>query len=51
MLLDHVGLADDARRLDDAVTTVYADGKVLPVDQGGTAGTTAFAAAVADALG
>jgi hypothetical protein len=36
--------------LDDAVAAVYAEGKVLPVDQGGTAGTTAFAAAVADAI-
>ncbi len=46
MLLDHVGLGDAARRLDDAVAAVYADGKVLPVDQGGTAGTTEFAHAV-----
>ncbi|MDQ1424283.1 MAG: 3-isopropylmalate dehydrogenase [Acidimicrobiaceae bacterium] len=50
MLLDHLGLADAAQHLDDAVATVYAEGKVLPVDQGGTAGTTAFAAAVADAI-
>jgi isocitrate/isopropylmalate dehydrogenase len=51
MLLDHLGLAAAARRLDDAVATVYSEGKVLPVDQGGTAGTTAFAAAVAAAVG
>jgi isocitrate/isopropylmalate dehydrogenase len=51
MLLEHLGLADEAQRLDDAISAVYAQGKVLPVDQGGTAGTTAFAAAVADALG
>ena len=51
MLLDHLGLADPARRLEDAVATVYSDGKVLPTDQGGTSGTTEFAAAVADALG
>jgi isocitrate/isopropylmalate dehydrogenase len=51
MLLDHLGLAAAARHLDDAVTAVYSHGKVLPVDQGGTAGTTAFAQAVGDALG
>ena len=51
MLLEHVGLADAARRLDDAISTVYAEGKLLPVDQGGTAGTTEFAAAVAAVLG
>jgi isocitrate/isopropylmalate dehydrogenase len=51
MLLEHLGLGDAAQRLDGAVTTVYADGKVLPADQGGTAGTTEFARAVVDALG
>ena len=51
MLLDHVGLADHAARLDAAVTGVYAAGEVLPVDQGGTASTTAFADAVVAALG
>ena len=39
MLLEHVGLADHAARLDAAVTAVYAAGAVLPVDQGGTAST------------
>ncbi len=51
MLLEHVGLGDHAARLDAAVTAVYAKGDVLPADQGGTATTTAFAAAVVDALG
>jgi isocitrate/isopropylmalate dehydrogenase len=51
MLLAHLGLPAEAERLDAAVTRVYADGKVLPVDQGGAASTTAFAAAVAAALG
>jgi isocitrate/isopropylmalate dehydrogenase len=50
MLLEHVALTDAARRLEDAVATVYSNGKVLPVDQGGAAGTTEFAAAVADAI-
>jgi isocitrate/isopropylmalate dehydrogenase len=50
MLLDHVGLADASRRLDDAVSAVYAKGEVLPADQGGTATTTEFAQAVAAAL-
>jgi isocitrate/isopropylmalate dehydrogenase len=51
MLLEHVGLADDAARLDAAITAVYAAGAVVPVDQGGTASTTAFADAVVGALG
>jgi isocitrate/isopropylmalate dehydrogenase len=51
MLLEHVGLADHAARLDAAVTAVYAAGAVLPVDQGGTASTTAFADAVIAAVG
>jgi isocitrate/isopropylmalate dehydrogenase len=51
MLLDHLGLDDPARRLDDAIAAVYAAGKVLPVDQGGTAGTREFAHAVTAALG
>jgi isocitrate/isopropylmalate dehydrogenase len=51
MLLDHLGLGEHARRLDAAVTEVYAAGEVLPADQGGTASTTAFAEAVAMALG
>jgi isocitrate/isopropylmalate dehydrogenase len=51
MLLDHLQLAEAARRLDEAIGTVYAEGKVLPVDQGGTAGTTEFAQAVVAALG
>ena len=50
MLLDHVGLTDHAARLDAAVTAVYAAGAVLPVDQGGSASTTAFADAVIAAV-
>lgn len=51
LLLEHLGLEGAARRLDDAVSAVYAAGATLPVDQGGEAGTEAFAAAVRDALG
>ena len=51
MLLEHIDLPDEAARLDAAVTAVYAAGDVLPVDQGGTASTTAFADAVIAALG
>jgi isocitrate/isopropylmalate dehydrogenase len=51
MLLDHLGLGDDAARLDAALAAVYAEGRVRPVDQGGSAGTTEFALAVAAALG
>jgi isocitrate/isopropylmalate dehydrogenase len=50
MLLDHLGLAGDAGRLDDAITAVYAAGEARPADQGGTAGTTEFAEAVVAAL-
>jgi isocitrate/isopropylmalate dehydrogenase len=50
MLLEHVGLAEHAARLDAAVGAVYATGSVLPVDQGGTASTSAFADAVVAAL-
>jgi isocitrate/isopropylmalate dehydrogenase len=50
MLLEHLGLPDAARRLDDAVGKVYADGTVLTVDQGGSASTDQFAEAVRSAL-
>lgn len=50
MLLEWLGLDDDASRLDRAVTEIYADGRILPVDQGGTATTGEFAQAVADLL-
>jgi isocitrate/isopropylmalate dehydrogenase len=50
LLLEHLGLDHAARRLDDAIGAVYAEGACLPTDQGGTAGTDAFAEAVAAAL-
>jgi isocitrate/isopropylmalate dehydrogenase len=51
MMLEHIGLSDAALQLGDAVTAVYAEGKTIPVDQGGTATTVAFGEAVTDALG
>jgi 3-isopropylmalate dehydrogenase len=49
MMLEHMGLAAEARRLDAAVARVYRDGKTLTADQGGKATTTEFARAVLDA--
>jgi len=49
-LLRHVGETAAGDRIDAAVSAVYAAGAVLPVDQGGTATTEQFAAAVIDAL-
>ena len=46
LLLDHLGLAAEAARLDAAVARVYGDGKALTPDQGGTATTKAMTAAV-----
>ena len=46
MMLDHLGFAAGARRLEQAVERVYADGAPLTPDQGGSAGTLEFAAAV-----
>jgi isocitrate/isopropylmalate dehydrogenase len=49
LLLDHLGLATESRRLEAAVARVYRDGKRLTPDQGGTAGTKEMSAAVLDA--
>jgi 3-isopropylmalate dehydrogenase len=46
LMLDHVGLAAEATRLESALARVYRDGKTLTPDQGGSATTTAMAAAV-----
>jgi isocitrate/isopropylmalate dehydrogenase len=51
MLLEHLGLVSNARRLEEAITTVYADGAVLTPDQGGQASTDDFADRVIDSLG
>ena len=50
MLLEHLGYAEHAVRLEDAIERVYADGRWLTPDQGGTASTTNMVNAVADAL-
>ncbi len=41
---------EEAKRLEAAVTQVYADGTVLPPDQGGTASTTVFCTEVRKVL-
>src|SRR5438034_1054487 len=46
LMLDYLAFAEAARRLEDAVEHVYADGRPLTPDQGGTATTLEFAAAV-----
>ncbi|MGF1598030.1 MAG: isocitrate/isopropylmalate family dehydrogenase [Acidimicrobiales bacterium] len=50
MLLRWLGNEEAAGRLDGAVSAVYADGRTLTVDQGGTATTEEFADAVAGRL-
>jgi isocitrate/isopropylmalate dehydrogenase len=46
LMLEHMGLGAEARRLEAAVGRVYRDGKVLTADQGGTAKTREMAQAV-----
>ena len=46
LMLDHLGLASEAARLEAAVERVYRDGKTLTPDQGGTATTKQMAGAV-----
>ena len=47
MMLDHLGFEEAARRLETAVERVYAEGRRLTPDQGGTATTLEFSDAVA----
>ncbi|WCO65746.1 isocitrate/isopropylmalate family dehydrogenase [Iamia majanohamensis] len=47
MLLEHLGFDDAARALDAAISAVYAEGRHLTPDQGGTSTTADLAAAVA----
>lgn len=51
MMLSHVGEADAAARLQKAVEAVYAEGKHLTPDVGGTANTSQFAEAIMARLG
>jgi isocitrate/isopropylmalate dehydrogenase len=46
MLLEHLGYSGQARALEQAIAHTYRSGKVIPVDQGGAAGTSEFVAAV-----
>jgi 3-isopropylmalate dehydrogenase len=46
LLLDYLGYFSEAQRLENAITGVYRQGQVLPVDQGGTASTREFVAEV-----
>jgi 3-isopropylmalate dehydrogenase len=48
---EHTGLIEAAQRIEDAVARVLAEGKMLPVDQGGKATTAEVGAAVSEALG
>jgi isocitrate/isopropylmalate dehydrogenase len=45
-LLDHAGFVDAGRQVEAAVEAVYAEGRTLPQDQGGTATTEQFTEAV-----
>src|SRR5262249_55468672 len=51
MMLEYLGYAEQARRLERAVAEVYGEGAVLPVDQGGKASTGEFVEAVWGRLG
>ena len=50
MMLDHLGEADAARRVENSLHTVYREGRSLTRDVGGTATTADFTAAVIRAL-
>jgi isocitrate/isopropylmalate dehydrogenase len=50
MMLEHLGFAEAARRLEVALDGTYAEGSVLTPDQGGRATTTQFCDAVASRL-
>jgi 3-isopropylmalate dehydrogenase len=46
LLLDYLGYFTEAQRLDNAISSIYRQGKVLPVDQGGAASTSEFFAEI-----
>jgi len=50
LMLEYLGFAEAAQRLDGAIAATYADGEQLTPDQGGSASTEAFAAAVQSRL-
>jgi isocitrate dehydrogenase (NAD+) len=47
LLLEHLGEDDAARRMEDAIAAVVAEGKDVTYDLGGSAGTSGMAAAIA----
>jgi len=47
MMLEYLGFEEEGRRLTDALEKVYAEGRVLTPDQGGTSSTSAFCDEVA----
>jgi isocitrate/isopropylmalate dehydrogenase len=50
MLLDYLGFAEPARRLERAIEATYANGQVLTADQGGRSSTEGFCAGVGKRL-
>ena len=50
MMLNDLGMADKAARLNGAILELLTEGKTLTADVGGTATTTEFTAALADKL-
>ena len=48
LMLRHIGETQAAERVEGAVRSVIAEGTTLPPDLGGSAGTKAFDAAIAD---
>ena len=50
MMLDYFGYTEQARHLEQAIASVYREGRTLPVDQGGQASTNDFVTAVKEQL-
>jgi isocitrate dehydrogenase (NAD+) len=50
LMLDHLGESEAARRMEDAIAAVIAEGRDVTYDLGGSAGTQAMAAAIADRI-
>jgi isocitrate dehydrogenase (NAD+) len=50
MMLEYLGFDEEAKRLETAIDKVFAEGRFLTPDQGGTASTTAFSEAVGEHL-
>ncbi|HEY5386601.1 MAG TPA: isocitrate/isopropylmalate family dehydrogenase, partial [Thermoleophilia bacterium] len=50
LMLEHLGEAEAARRMEDSIAAVVAEGKDVTYDLGGTAGTSGMTAAIARRL-